>query len=146
MSHQSDRLRGRDAGGNGNSGQDPPPAPANWQEVFAAIEAWMLQAENELRQMRQMAPPPEPKLVIPQVQAPVHIPPPREDRREPLHERFRKQRPPTFEGGTDPLKAEQWLDIVSFVLDFMDVEVNDRVACASHMLRDDACIWWGVVM
>ena len=27
----------------------------------------------------------------------------------------------------------------------MKVEGNDRVACASHMLREDARIWWGVV-
>ena len=65
--------------------------------------------------------------------------------REPLFERFRKQHPPTFEGGTDPLMAEQWMDLISSTLDFMGVEGNDRVACASYMLRSDARIWWGVV-
>lgn len=27
----------------------------------------------------------------------------------------------------------------------MGLEGNERVACASHMLRDNARIWWGVV-
>ena len=65
--------------------------------------------------------------------------------REPLFERFWKQHPPTFEGSTDPLVAEMWMDLVTSILDFMGVEGNDRVSCASYMLRGDARIWWGVV-
>lgn len=65
--------------------------------------------------------------------------------KEPLYERFRKQHPPTFDGSTDPLKAEQWLDMLSSILMFMGIEGNDRVACAVHTFRDDARIWWGVV-
>ena len=37
------------------------------------------------------------------------------------------------------------MDLVSSILDFMGVEGNDRVSCASHMLRGNARIWWGVV-
>ena len=41
--------------------------------------------------------------------------------------------------------AEEWLELITSTLDFMGVNGNDRVACASHMLRGDACIWWGVM-
>ena len=64
---------------------------------------------------------------------------------EPLYERFRKQHPPIFKGGPDPLEAEELMELITSTLDFMKVEGNDRVACASHMLRDDARILWGVV-
>ena len=67
-----------------------------------------------------------------------------ENKWEPLYERFRKQHPPTFESGPDPW-AEQWMNMISSILDFMRVEGNERVACASYMLREDAHIWWDVV-
>ena len=37
------------------------------------------------------------------------------------------------------------MDLVTSILDFMGVVGNDRVSCASYMLRGDARIWWGVV-
>ena len=66
------------------------------------------------------------------------------NRWEPLYERFRKQQPLIFEGGPDPLKAEQWLTMITTILDFMRIEGHDRVACATYMLREDARIWWEV--
>ena len=56
---------------------------------------------------------------------------------EPLYERFRKQQPPIFEGSAD-------MSMVTTILDFMRVVGNERVACATYMLRDDGCIWWEV--
>ena len=61
-----------------------------------------------------------------------------------MYERFRKQQPSIFEGGPDPLKAEQWMTMITTSLDFMRVEGHDRVACATYMLREDARIWWEV--
>ena len=84
-------------------------------------------------------------VVAPPVPALVPIPQAGEVDRELLFERFRKQHPPTFEGSTDPLAAEQWMDLIASTLDFMGVIGNDCVSCASYMLRDDARIWWGVV-
>ena len=83
--------------------------------------------------------------MVPPVQPPAPVPPVIVGNREPLFERFRKQHPPTFEGSTDPLVAEQWMDLVTSILDLMGVAGNDRVSCASYMLRGDARIWWGVV-
>ena len=36
------------------------------------------------------------------------------------------------------------MDLITSTLDFMGVIGNDRVSCASFMLRNDARIWWGV--
>ena len=105
----------------------------------------MLRAEEESRMYRRQIERLTTDAVAPPVPAPVPVPPAAEVNREPLFERFRKQHLPTFEGNTDPLVAEQWMDLITSTLDFMGVIGNDRVSCASYMLRDDARIWWGVV-
>ena len=105
----------------------------------------MLRSEEESRMYRRQIERLTTDAVAPPVPAPVPVPPAGEVNREPLFERFRKQHPPTFEGSTDPLVAEQWMDLITSTLDFLGVIGNDRVSCASYMLRDDARIWWGVV-
>ncbi|XP_062103937.1 uncharacterized protein LOC133815066 [Humulus lupulus] len=64
---------------------------------------------------------------------------------EPLYESIRKQHPLVFEGSADPWKEEQWMSMMGSILDFMQVEGDDRVTCATHMVRDDARIWWEVI-
>ena len=146
MARQSGRLRGQEADAAEGQNVNPPPAPANWQEMFAAMEAQLRETQAELRAVRQQAAPPVPEVEIGQVEVPVHAPAPvvREGTLEPLYERFRKQHPPTFEGISDPLVAEEWLELITSTLNFMGIKGNDRVACASHMLRSSARIWWGV--
>ena len=68
----------------------------------------------------------------------------REAHKEPLYEHFNKQYPLILDGSIDLLKAKQWLDHPSTILDFIGVEGNDRVACSSHTFKDDAYIWWGI--
>ncbi|XP_060957680.1 uncharacterized protein LOC133029209 [Cannabis sativa] len=65
-----------------------------------------------------------------------------EARHELLAERFRKQHPPEFEGGIDPVVAEEWISRIENILQMLRVDGNDRVMCASYMLRKDARIWW----
>ena len=104
-----------------------------------------LQSQHELICILQQqspsgsAAPSLPPAVVPAVQPGEVV-----NRLEPLYERFRKQQPPVFEGGPDPLKAEQWLTLITVILDFMRIEGHDRVACAAYMLREDAHIWWEV--
>lgn len=143
MSRAPGRPRGR-AGINRNQNRDPP-APENWQELFHQMEARMLRAEAELQQLRQQVQKQVPEAGVQQVGVPAMMPQVVENTREPLYERFRKQGPPTFEGGLDALEAEEWMSLIASILDFMKVEGNDRVACASHMLRKDARIWSDVV-
>ena len=121
MPRQSARLRGSRAEDD-NQGQDPPPAPQNWQQILAEMEARLQRTEEELRQMRQQAPPQVTGLPMQQAAVPVPVQSTLENRMEPLYERFRKQQPPTFEGGSDPLLAEQWMNLTSMILDFMRVE------------------------
>lgn len=59
-----------------------------------------------MRISRGQVPPPVPVVEVPPVHAPAVAPPLREAHREPLYEHFRKHHPPTFDGSTDPLKAE----------------------------------------
>uniref|UniRef100_A0A803PSH1 Gag-pol polyprotein n=1 Tax=Cannabis sativa TaxID=3483 RepID=A0A803PSH1_CANSA len=57
----------------------------------------------------------------------------------------RKKNPPGFGGGDDPLKAEQWMSMITSILDFMQVENNDQFKCDIYMLREDARICWEIV-
>ena len=101
------RLAGTRSGTRGNDqGQTPLPVPENWQQLMAEMQA-RLQSQDELiRILQQQAPsgsaaPSLPPAVVPAVQLGEVV-----NRWEPLYERFRKQQPPVFEGGSDPLKAE----------------------------------------
>ena len=144
MVRKSERVRAR--GDEPVENDDaPPPTPADWQAMLTVMEARLLRAEDDARRYRRQAERQNPEAVVPQVQPPALVLPMVAVNREPLFERFRKQHPPTFEGSTDPLVAEQWMDLVTSILDCMGVEGNDRVSCASYMLRGDARIWWGMV-
>ena len=68
-----------------------------------------------------------------------------ENRLEPLYERFREQHPIIFKGESDPLEAEEWMELITSTQDFIRIEGNDRVTCASHMLRGNDRIWWGMI-
>ena len=64
---------------------------------------------------------------------------------EPLYERFRKQNPPTFEGSTNPLEAEEWLRFVEAILDFIRLNDQENISCATFMFKKNAHYWWDVV-
>ena len=61
MARQSGRLRGQEADATGGQNVNPPPAPANWQEMFVAMEAKLRGSEAELRAFRQQVAPPVPE-------------------------------------------------------------------------------------
>ena len=84
MRRQSERVRAHE------NGDVPPPAPANWQEIIASLEARVQRAEEEARLARRQVPPPVPVAEVPPVQAPAVAPPQREVHREPLYEGFPK--------------------------------------------------------
>ena len=64
MTSQSGRLRGQEAEAAGEPNVNPPPVPANWQEMFAAMEARLRESEAELRALRQQAAPSVPEVEI----------------------------------------------------------------------------------
>ena len=45
MARQSGRLRGLEVDASGGPYVNPPPAPANWQEMFAAMEAQLRETQ-----------------------------------------------------------------------------------------------------
>ena len=65
---------------------------------------------------------------------------------EPLFERFRRMKPPEFEGSTDPLEAEEWLTSLQIILNFMNLTEQEKVLCTSYMLKKDARYWWETVV
>ena len=52
MRRQSERVRAHE------NRDVPPPAPANWQEIIANLEARVQRAEEEVRLQRGQVPPP----------------------------------------------------------------------------------------
>ena len=69
MRRQSERVRAHE------NGDVLPPAPANWQEIIANLEARVQRAEEESRLVRGQVPPPVPVAEVPPVQAPAVAPP-----------------------------------------------------------------------
>ncbi|XP_060959315.1 uncharacterized protein LOC133030550 [Cannabis sativa] len=118
-----------------------------WEERIAALEGIIHRQDEELRrvetstgafvQIRRDAENRDPPAAV--------VYPATEARHELLAERFRKQHPPEFEGGIDPVVAEEWISRIESILQMLRVDGNDRVKCASYMLRKDARIWWEVV-
>ncbi|GMN46182.1 hypothetical protein TIFTF001_015360 [Ficus carica] len=61
---------------------------------------------------------------------------------EQLYEKFRRMKPSEFEGSTDPLEAEEWLISLQIVLNFIDLTEQEKVLCASYIMKKDARYWW----
>ena len=74
-------------------------------------------------------------------------PPPLElDQTFQMYERFRHMKPENFEGSTDPIVAEDCLNSLQIILDFMNLNDQDKVPCAAFLLKKDARYWWETVM
>ena len=52
---------------------------------------------------------------------------------EPVYERFRKQKPPTFDGHVDPATAENWVKKMQQIFNYMQLSDSERVACAVNI-------------
>ncbi|XP_073057222.1 uncharacterized protein [Primulina eburnea] len=61
---------------------------------------------------------------------------------EGTYERFRKMKPPEFEGSTDPMVALEWVKAVEAIYDYLQFDDKDRVSCAIFLLTKMARIWW----
>ena len=64
---------------------------------------------------------------------------------EPVYERFRKQKPPTFDGNADPSLAENWIKRIQQIFTYMQLTDAERVACAVNQLELEARSWWEVI-
>ncbi|GMN73783.1 hypothetical protein TIFTF001_053080 [Ficus carica] len=52
-----------------------------------------------------------------------------------LYERFRRMKAPDFEGPADPIEADNWLIDIQVILDFMGLSEQEKVLCASFVLK-----------
>ncbi|XP_073121888.1 uncharacterized protein [Henckelia pumila] len=59
-----------------------------------------------------------------------------------IFKQFKDLGPQDFKGGVDPLVAEEWVQSVENIFDYMQLTDADRVRCAIFMFRDDARVWW----
>ena len=57
-------------------------------------------------------------------------------------EKFRKNGAEVFIGGTDPMKAESWIDITEKAFRALSVPHRHQVRLATCMLQEEASYWW----
>ena len=57
--------------------------------------------------------------------------------REYLCERLCKMKPLSFEGSTNPLDTEEWISIMETILDFMELNNDEKIICAAYVLRKE---------
>ena len=53
--------------------------------------------------------------------------------------------PKEFEGSTNPLDAEEWLSSIQIIMEFMELNDQEIVICASYMLKREARYWWETI-
>ncbi|GMN20707.1 hypothetical protein TIFTF001_045370 [Ficus carica] len=77
---------------------------------------------------------------------PVAVPPaPRVRTPEELYDSFRRMKAPEFEGSTNPIEADNCLIDLQVILNFLRLSDQEKVTCASFVLRKDARLWWETV-
>ncbi|XP_057790976.1 uncharacterized protein LOC131008093 [Salvia miltiorrhiza] len=57
-------------------------------------------------------------------------------------ERFRKEKPPTFDGLGEPADAEKWVRAIERIFNYIRCDDEDKVSCATYQLVDEADFWW----
>ncbi|GMN66597.1 hypothetical protein TIFTF001_035660 [Ficus carica] len=62
-----------------------------------------------------------------------------------LYNKFWCMKVPKFEGSTNPIKVDNWLVDLQVILNFLRLNDQEKVLCASFMLRKDARLWWETV-
>ena len=54
-------------------------------------------------------------------------------------------KPPSFEGSTNFLDAEEWLATLEIIFDFMELNDEEKIVCAACVLEKEARYWWEIV-
>ncbi|GMN65340.1 hypothetical protein TIFTF001_034405 [Ficus carica] len=55
-------------------------------------------------------------------------------------------KPPEIEGSIDLLEVEDWLTSLQVILNIMNLTEQEKVLCASFMLKKDTRYWWETMM
>ena len=109
-----------------------PPAPVNQPAALEIPDADPVIPENPVAPevpIAHAAVPPAP---------PVQTP-------EELYDKFRCMKAPEFEGSANPIEADNWLIDIQVILNFLRLNDQEKVLCASFVLKKDARLWWETV-
>ena len=52
---------------------------------------------------------------------------------------------PEFEGSANRIEADNWLIDIQVILNFLRLNDQEKVLCASFVLKKDARLWWETV-
>ena len=58
---------------------------------------------------------------------------------------FNELKPPKFQGGSDPLKYEEWMRRMENLFEIMECPVRYKVALTTYQLEGEVEYWWGTV-
>ena len=58
---------------------------------------------------------------------------------------FNKLKPPKFQGGSDPLKYEEWMRRMENLFEIMECPARFKVALATYKFEGEVEYWWGTV-
>ena len=56
---------------------------------------------------------------------------------EPIYERFRKQKPPMFQGTPDPTKAENWIERIQQIFEYIQLTDAQKLTCTVYQFDDE---------
>lgn len=59
-----------------------------------------------------------------------------------IFDKFRKLNPTEFQEKSDPAIAEDWINSLEVIFEFMAIEDAEKIRCATFMLKREARKWW----
>lgn len=69
---------------------------------------------------------------------------PREGNSEHVFDKFRKMNPTEFHGHAYAYVAEEWINLLKVIFDYMGAEDAEKTNCASFVFKREARKWWEV--
>ena len=63
-----------------------------------------------------------------------------------IYERFKKQKPPIFQGTPDPKKVESWIKRIQQIFEYMQLTGAQKLAYSIYLFDDEARCWWKMIV
>lgn len=67
---------------------------------------------------------------------------PREIGNQHIFDKFRKMNPTEFHGDADPYVAEEWINSLEVIFDYMGIQDAEKIECVDFMFKREARKWW----